>query len=247
MSKIAVIICAAGSSTRFGKEKKKQFTSVAGRAAFLRSIELFDDRDDVKQIILAISQDDQEIINIRYGANLSFFGVKLCIGGSERFQTVANALAMVKDDIDLIAVHDAVRCCATKEWIDDVFETAAKTKAAMLAAPVVATIKRAKDNIITETVDRSDLYEAQTPQVFDAKLLKNAYAKLDTFDKSKITDDAQLVEAMGQKVSIVPTDSSNIKITTPCDVAIAEAIIKTRPKPEKTDDKSHGPFNENIW
>jgi len=107
--KTAVIICAAGSSCRFGKGKKKQFTDVAGRAAFIRSIELFADRDNVKQIILAINKDDEELVNIKYGANLSFYGVKLCRGGSERFETVNNAIAMVREDIELIAVHDAVR------------------------------------------------------------------------------------------------------------------------------------------
>jgi 2-C-methyl-D-erythritol 4-phosphate cytidylyltransferase len=102
----------------------------------------------------------------------------------------------------------------------------------MLACPVVATLKKVKDGQIIQTVDRAGLYEAQTPQVFKKDLLKKAYANLNKLDKSKISDDSQLVEAMGQKVSIVETDFSNIKITNKSDIAIAEAIIKSRPKPK---------------
>jgi 2-C-methyl-D-erythritol 4-phosphate cytidylyltransferase len=237
---IAVIICAAGSSKRFVKEqqhnleaaRKKQFADVAGRPAFLRSIEFFANRDNVKQIIMSIPAEDEEMFKISHGANLSFHGVKLCLGGAERFETVAKALELVKDDIDLVAVHDAVRCCLKEKWLDDVFKAAEQTGAAMLACPVVATLKKVKDGQIIQTVDRAGLYEAQTPQVFKKDLLKKAYANLNKLDKSKISDDSQLVEAMGQKVSIVETDFSNIKITNKSDIAIAEAIIKSRPKPK---------------
>lgn len=240
----AVIICAAGSSTRFGGKRKKQFTDVSGRAAFIRSIEFFADRDDVKQILLAIPQEDDELVSVKWGANLQFFNVKKYIGAAERFETVAKGLELIKDDITLIAVHDAVRCCLKKEWLDDCFSAAAKQNAAMLAAPVVATIKKVKDGIIEETVDRTGLYEAQTPQVFKTELLKKAYANLNKLDKTKISDDAQLVEALGEKVAMIETDASNLKITSPADIAIAEAIIKSRPKPKKG---YIGPYGDAQW
>jgi len=242
---VAVIICAAGVSSRFGGKRKKPFVDVAGRAAFLRSIEFFADRDDVKQILLAIAPEDEELVKIKWGANFQFFGVKTYFGGAERFETVAKGLELVKDDINLIAVHDAIRCCLTKEWIDDCFAKAAETGAAILAAPVVATIKKVKGTIIKETIDRSNLYEAQTPQVFKTSLLKKAYANLDKLDKGTISDDAQLVEALGEKVSIVETDSSNIKITKAGDIAIAEAIIKSRPKPKQQG--YIGPYADAQW
>ena len=246
MKKVSVIICAAGSSSRFGGDRKKPFVDISGRAAFIRSIEHFADRDDVCQVIAAISPEDEEIVKVKWGAALAFNGVKLCFGGAERFETVAKALELVKDEAEMIAVHDAVRCCLTKDWLDELFRTAGETGAAMLACPVVATLKKVEDGAIIDTVDRTGLYEAQTPQVFDATLLKNAYAKLDSLDKTKITDDAQLVEAMGQAVHIVETDHSNIKITRKNDVAIAEAIIKSRPKPKATGPT--GPYNEDaMW
>jgi len=246
MSKsVAAIICAAGASRRFGGKRKKPFVDVAGRAAFLRSGELFSDRDDVKQILLAISPEDEELVSVKWGANLKFFNVKICFGGDERFDTVSKALELIKDDIELVAVHDAVRCCVTKKWIDAVIAKAGETGAAILACPVSATIKDVKDNTIIKTIDRAGLYEAQTPQVFGAELLKKAYENLKNLDKNKISDDSQLVEALGRKVSIVETDSSNIKITRPSDIAIAEAILKSRPKPGLKGPT--GPYVEAQW
>ena len=95
-AKVAAIICAAGPANRFGGKRKKQFVDVAGRACFLRSVELFSNREDVKQILLAIPQEDEEIVKIRYGANLSLFNVKLLIGGTTRFETVNKALRYSK-------------------------------------------------------------------------------------------------------------------------------------------------------
>jgi len=246
MSKsVAAIICAAGASKRFGGKRKKPFGDVAGRAVFLRSVELFSDRDDVKQILLAISPEDEELVSVKWGANLKFFNVKICFGGDERFDTVSKALELIKDDIELVAVHDAVRCCVTKKWIDAVIAKAGETGAAILACPVVATIKEAKNNTIIRTVERTGLYEAQTPQVFKAELLERAYKTIKDLDKSKISDDSQLVETLGEKVSIVEADSSNIKITRPNDIAIAEAILRSRPKPRPKGPT--GPYVEAQW
>jgi 2-C-methyl-D-erythritol 4-phosphate cytidylyltransferase len=245
MLNVAAIICAAGPGRRFGGKRHKQFVDIAGRAAFLRSVELFSNREDVKQILLAIPQEDEEIVKIRYGANLTLFNVKLLICGATRFETVGKALQLLKDDIELVAIHDAARCCVTAKWVDDVIKTASKTGAAILACPVTATLKEAKDGCIIKNVDRNGLYEAQTPQVFEVKLLKQSREKAPKTDTEKITDDSQLVEALGHKVSIVETDSSNIKITYPADVAIAEAILKARPDPKK--DGYIGPFYEAQW
>ena len=117
--------------------------------------------------------------------------------------------------------------------------------AAMLACPVNGTLKKVEKGVITDTVGRENLYEAQTPQMFDAKLLKEAYANIGNLDKAKITDDSQLVEALGHKVHIVETDYTNLKITRKSDVKIAEAIIKSRPKPKP--EGPTGPYIEAQW
>ena len=242
---VAAIICAAGAGSRFGGKRKKVFVDVAGRAVFLRSVELFADRDDVKQILVGIAAEDEELVNVKWGPNLKFFNVSIFIGGAERFDTVQKGLDLIKDDIDLIAVHDACRCCATAELIDNVISATAKTKAAIPACPVTATIKKVKDNVITKTVDRTGLYEAQTPQVFAADLLKKAYANLENLDAGTISDDAQLIEALGHKVTIVETDSSNIKITRQSDIAVSEAILKSKTK--KILEGPAGPYIEAQW
>jgi len=94
-------------------------------------------------------------------------------------------------------------------------------------------------------VDRANLFEAQTPEVFEAGLLRKAYENLTRLDPAQVTDDAFLVEALGHEVSIVRTDSSNIKITVPSDIAIAEAILKSRPKPKP--EGPIGPYIEAQW
>jgi 2-C-methyl-D-erythritol 4-phosphate cytidylyltransferase len=242
---VAVIVCAAGPGSRFGGKRKKQFVEVSGRAVFMRSVELFANRDDVKQVLLGISEEDEETLKINWGAKLSFYGVKVFFGGAERFETIVNAIDLIKEGIDLVAVHDACRCCATDQLVTDVIARAAETGAAIPAAPVTATIKQAQDGVIVKTVDRTGLFEAQTPQVFDLALLKRAYADLGNVDKATVTDDAFLVEAIGHEVAIVESDASNVKITRPGDLPIAEAILRSKPKPKL--DGPVGPYVEAQW
>ena len=242
---VAAIICAAGPGTRFGGKRKKQFVDVGGRAVFVRSVELFANRPDVKQVLLGISEEDEEIVTVKWGANLKFFGVKTFFGGTERFDTITKALDLLKDEIELVAIHDACRCCATEKMVDEVIAAAGKSGAAIPACPVTATLKEAEDGIITRTVDRAGLFEAQTPQVFEVGLLRKAYENLANLDQARVTDDAFLIEALGEKVTLVETDSSNIKITRPSDVPIAEAIIKARPKPKP--EGPIGPYIEAQW
>ena len=106
---VAAIICAAGASSRFGGKRKKAFVDVAGRAVFLRSVELFSNREDIKQVLLGIAPEDEELVSVKWGPNLKFFGVKVFLGGGERFDTVRKGLDLVTDDIDHVAVHDASR------------------------------------------------------------------------------------------------------------------------------------------
>lgn len=241
----AAIVCAAGASKRFGGKRKKPFVDVAGRAAFLRSIELFAERDDVKQVLLGIPQEDEELVKMKWGAALSFHGAKVFIGGAQRFETVAKGLEQVDEDVEFVIVHDAARCCVTKEWLNKVLAKAEEKGAAMLACAVKDTIKRAEGETIVETIDRANLYAAQTPQVFRKELLQRAYANLKNMDASKVSDDSQLVEALAEKVWIVETDASNIKITQGSDIKIAEAIIKGRPKPKPKGPM--GPYFEAQW
>lgn len=228
MSRFAVVLPAAGKSSRFGGKEKKPFASLGGRAVWLRAAELFWTRDDVSRVYVVISPDDRELFEIKFRAALVFANGSVVDGGAERFESVANALAVIPDDVDFVAVHDAVRPLCPKEKIDEVFAAAKEHGAAMLAVPVADTLKRVGDgNRIVETVPRAGLWAAQTPQVFRRDWLVEAYAKRGELTVP-ITDDAQLMEALGRTVVAVPGSPTNFKITTPGDLEVAEAIISSR-------------------
>src|SRR5207249_7108596 len=141
MAKFAVILPAAGQSSRFRDKEKKPFTNLDGRAVWLRSAELFVTRDDVSQCLIVVAPGDQEMFRRRYGANLAFMNVQIANGGAERFESVESAPALVKPEVDFVAIHDAVRPCVTEALIDAVFAKAAQAGAALLALPVADTVK----------------------------------------------------------------------------------------------------------
>src|SRR5215475_2540482 len=113
MAKFAVILPAAGQSSRFRDKEKKPFTNLDGRAVWLRTAELFVTRSDVVQCLIVIAPDDQELFRRRYTANLAFLNIQIVAGGKERFDSVANALAALSEDVEFVAIHDVVRPCLT--------------------------------------------------------------------------------------------------------------------------------------
>src|SRR6266404_1273189 len=177
MAKFAVILPAAGQSSRFKDKEKKPFALLDGRAVWLRCAELFVSRSDVSQCIIVVATTDQETFRRRYAPNMAFMNVQIADGGAERFESVANALALLKPEAEFVAIHDAVRPCLTNEMIDSVFAKAEKTGAALLAVPVADTVKRVDGQLkVLETVSRQGLWLAQTPQVFRRDWLVEAYA-----------------------------------------------------------------------
>jgi 2-C-methyl-D-erythritol 4-phosphate cytidylyltransferase len=226
MRRVSVIIPAAGSGQRFGGDENKIFARLGKGPMFLRTLEAFCNRSDVCQTILVCSPDDLPAMNQTYGGHLSLLGVDVVEGGATRSDSVRNALAIVSEEATLIAVHDAARPCVAGPWIDRVFDMAESTGAALLAVPVHGTCKRVDaKHIVTETPVRTgDLWEAQTPQVFSAQILRDAYAAHDA-----ATDDAALVEAAGHPVTAVPGDLRNIKVTTADDLHFARDVIGTIP------------------
>lgn len=245
MAKFAVIMPAAGKSSRFkDKHYKKPFAPLDNRAVWLHSAERFLNRNDTKQLILVISPEDQEYFDFKFSANVTILGIQVVLGGEERADSIEKALAHVKPDVDYICVHDAARPCLADEWIEKIFAAAQRTGAAIFAIPVAGTLKRVKkDSTIEETVPREGLWEAQTPQVFRRDLLLEAYAKRAGF---KATDDAQLVERIGQKVTVVPGSPINLKITTQEDLRLAQQALKALPKP-KLNAPSHPFADDDMW
>jgi 2-C-methyl-D-erythritol 4-phosphate cytidylyltransferase len=228
MSKFAVILPAAGKSSRFSQQRKKVFVELKGRPVWVRTAEQFVNRDDVVQTILVISPDDLEWFKEKFRPNLAFMDIEVVIGGSERADSVLCGLTRVRADVDFVAVHDAARPLIVKEWIDQVFRAAEQHDAAILATPVTSTLKRVdQGQSIEETISRANLWAAQTPQVFRRQLLMDAYARRGNLQP---TDEAQLVEQLGRAVKIVPGSSLNMKITTQEDFRIAEHLLDLLPK-----------------
>ena len=245
MPTFGVILAAAGQSSRFQDANyKKPFAPLAGRPVWLHSAEKFVDRPDVKQVVVVISPEDRESFREKFGANLAFMGITLAEGGTQRADSVRNGLEKLGPEIDMVAIHDAARPCIASAWIDRVFEAGARTGAAILATPVVGTLKRVgPDHTITGTVDRTGLWEAQTPQVFSRDLLARAFAA--KHDPAH-TDEAQLVEALGHRVTVVPGSPINLKITSREDLRLAEQALKALPTP-KLGGPAHPFANDDMW
>lgn len=244
MSKFAVILPAAGQSSRFKGPRKKTFVELKGRAVWLRAAEQFVDRKDVIQTIVVVSPDDIEWFKEKFRPNLAFAEFEVVAGGNSRAESVRNALATVKPEADFVAIHDAARPLIADAWINSVFAAAEKHQAAILGVPLTSTIKRVNsDNTVAQTVPREHLWAAQTPQVFGKQLLIDAYEHPEA---SAATDEASLMETVGQPVHVVMGSPINIKITTNDDFGMAKHLLNALPKetglfsphPFKDDDPS---------
>jgi 2-C-methyl-D-erythritol 4-phosphate cytidylyltransferase len=248
MSKFAVILPAAGRSSRFGDPKqKKVFAELDGRAVWLRAAEPFVNRDDVAQILLVINPDDRELFERRFRASVAFMNIQVIDGGAERHDSVARAIEALRPECEFVAVHDAARPCLTGGQIDAVFAAARAHGAALLAVPVSDTVKRVTaEKFTVETLPRHDLYLAQTPQVFRRDLLEKAYAQRGRLGAA-VTDDTQLVEALGHPCAVVESTPMNLKITTTADLRLASAVLHALPKPSR-EGPAHPFADENaMW
>src|SRR5215211_1581420 len=234
MGKFAVILPAAGRSTRFGDPKQKKiFAELDGRAVWLRAAEPFVNRDDVAQTIVVIAPEDRELFERRFRSNVAFMNIRGIEGGAERSDTVARALEVVDPSCEFVAVHDAARPCLTAELIDAVFAAARAHGAALPGLPVADTLKRLDAaGQAVETVPRAGLIAVQTPQAFRRDLLLRAYANRARVAGS-ITDDAQLVEALGHPCRVVEGSPLNLKITTRTDLRLAAAVLQVLPRPKR--------------
>lgn len=239
-----VIIVAGGKGLRMGGEVPKQFLPVGGLPVLMRTIKAFRDYNSDMNIILVLPQSQQEYWK-KLCEEYSFSEpVMIADGGETRFHSVKNGLDMIPDDDDgVVAVHDGVRPFPSGGTIYRVMKEAAKTGAAVPVVPVVDTLRRMYkveipeslydvDNktafslggeLHSETVQRNDYRIVQTPQAFSVKVLKNAYKQSYI---AEFTDDASVVEHGGCNVTLVEGNQENIKITTPFDLIVAEAIVK---------------------
>ncbi len=224
--KTHVIIPAAGEGSRFNSDIPKPLVMLQGKPVLIHSLEIFDKSDLIAGMVIAVPEeykkDFEEAI-----AKFSFKKpIKIVVGGKNRQESVANGLDALDPNTDYVAVHDAARPLLSVKVLEDAIHACVAYKAVIVAVPVKPTIKRIDpmNKEINATLDRSVLWEAQTPQIFAYELLAQAHRQGVGLEA---TDDAFLVERFGAKVKVVQGEYRNIKITTPEDLKIAEALLET--------------------
>lgn len=218
-----IIIVAGGKGLRMGCDIPKQFVPLSGKPILMRTIERFREYDAHIQVVLVLPESQQEYWQSLCKQYHFTQHVDIANGGETRFHSVRNGLALVSSDSQLIGVHDGVRPFVSVSTIAACYDEAARTEAAV---PVIEPVETVRHLIGTdgtsETVARGDYRLVQTPQVFTADLLRRAYQQPFT---PFFTDDASVVEALGHPVTLVPGNRENIKITTPFDMVVGEAIL----------------------
>jgi 2-C-methyl-D-erythritol 4-phosphate cytidylyltransferase len=226
--RVAALVLAAGRGERLGEDGPKAFVQVAGRALVVHALEALAASQEIDQVIPVVGQNDRQAWDALAPELASI--AKLSgpvVGGAERQDSMAAGLAALASDVSHVAVHDAARPLVRPDDVDRVVRAAKRDGAAILAVPVRDTIKRVRAGRIVETPPRSECYAAQTPQVFEVGILREALAKA-ALDGRVGTDDAEIVEALGTPVCVVAGDPGNIKITHGDDLLLAERLLAGR-------------------
>lgn len=229
MVAVGVVILAAGVGKRMNSTTPKQFLKLQGKPILIHTLETFEKHPRISQITLVTNQDSFEQVDNML-REYSLQKVKqVVVGGEERQDSVYAGIKVTQTE--LVMVHDAVRAFVTLGEISALIQTVNENQlAATLAVPVKDTIKKVNEaGIVVETLNRQELWSIQTPQMFERSLLLRAHQQA-VVDGVLATDDAMLVELLGNSVKIVRGEYTNIKITTPDDIFLGEAILAKREK-----------------
>jgi len=223
---LSAIIVAAGSSRRMGFDKL--FAEIVGKPVIAHSLNAFARTESVNEIVVVAQEDrHRDIEQIVRDENLN--NVRAIVrGGEHRHDSVRAGLETVSGDAEYIAVHDAARPLVTPQQIEHVFEKCRYFGAASLAEPIRDTVKRADVDLrVAQSVDRHELYAMQTPQIFERKILEQAYQVV-AEKMLLVTDEVSAVELIGRKAALVVNDEFNFKITYPRDLSLAGFILRQR-------------------
>lgn len=225
-TKTQVIIAAAGEGTRLKAQVPKAFVLVNGRALLTYSLDVFEASPLVDSVILVVPP-AEIVAGEKIIGEAGFKKIKQVIaGGKTRTESVANGLNALDADTQYVAIHDGARPLVSLRIVEEALRVCYDGNAVIVAVPVKPTIKRvnAIDSTVVETIDRRDLWEVQTPQVFAKDLIVRAHAAA----SADATDDAVLVERLGERVKVVMGDYENFKVTTPEDLVIVESLLRKR-------------------
>jgi 2-C-methyl-D-erythritol 4-phosphate cytidylyltransferase len=225
---IAAIVAAAGIGLRMGNKTPKPYLLLAGKPILAHTLDLFEKIKEIREVTLVVHPEELDYCQEKVISPYGFKKVlRLVPGGKERQDSVYNALKALKneDDLEIVLVHDGVRPFVTPEQVCRIIQAARSHGAAVLGLPAQDTLKTVNaDGHIRQTLDRKDIWQIQTPQAFQAALLHRAF--IEAYSRNFYgTDEASLVEELKQPVVVVPGSPLNLKITTPEDLNLAEAIL----------------------
>ena len=220
------IIVAAGRGERMGPDVDKVFLSLGSKPVLIYSLLAFEKCADIDEVILVVRKERVESARCA----VQMFGCtkvkKIVAGGTQRQISVANGMAEMGEDVTLVAVHDGARPCITPALIAETIRSARQYGSGVAAIKIKDTVKEVeKGMIISRTVDRTKLWRVQTPQAFKRELLEKAFTVVRK-KKLTVTDEASAIELISRAVRLVPSSSSNIKITTPDDLVLAAALMR---------------------
>ena len=230
MEKVVAIVPAAGAGKRLGLGINKAFAKLAGVPLLVHCLHMLEKTKLVTEAIVVLApaevEEGEQLLDRYQPEYFPALPIKVVAGGKERQDSVANALAAVPDDAAYIAVHDGARPFAGRAVFERTLAAAKEQGAAIAAVPVKNTIKVVDaSGVVVDTPMRSTLVAVQTPQIFRASLLKEAYAAL-AAKPAAVTDDASVVELLGHRVVVAQGRYENIKITTPEDLVLAEHFLE---------------------
>jgi 2-C-methyl-D-erythritol 4-phosphate cytidylyltransferase len=225
--KADAVIVSAGKGLRFMEGKKKQFHFLGGKPILAHTLDKFETSSLIRSIRLVVGQEDMDYCLKEIIEGYKFQKVSQIVpGGKRRQESAKNGIDALPKDADIVVIHDGVRPFVTQAMIEDSIHSAVRYGAVVLAMPVKETIKMSNpDGTVLKTLDRESLWQIQTPQTFQVNVIKEAYSRA-TEDGFIGTDDASLVERLGGKVHILPGSYTNIKITTPEDLFLANLFLK---------------------
>lgn len=231
MDNLAVVVVAAGAGKRMGAGINKVYLKLCGRPVLAYSLDTLEECAEVAEVVVVVAAGEEDLYQSAVAQPEKYAKVKKIVaGGARRVDSVQNGLDALSGRQELVAVHDGARPLFTSELLMATAKEALVWGSAIAAVPVKDTIKISDDRgVVVSTPKRETLWAAQTPQVFRLKVITEAFRLMD-IDSEEVTDEASLLEGIGLPVKLVMGDYENLKITTPEDLALAEAILERRMK-----------------
>lgn len=229
LANVAAILPCAGQGKRMGSKVSKPYIEIWGRPLVTYTLDAFQAHPHIDEIVMVVRKEDLDYCRKNIVDKYRFTKVKAVVaGGKERQDSIFLGMSLLDEKTEWVVVHDGARPLVTKEILERALKTAWQKGSAVVGVPAKDTIKKVNDDLtVSETPERKTLWQVQTPQIFRKETLLNAYEQ-STLNNWQVTDDASLVEKLGEKVYMVKGEYTNIKVTTPEDIFFVKEMIRMK-------------------